>query len=221
MALEQAERKPLGGARQPRPETPAKMDARRIILEVSARLFAENGYKGTNLKLVANELQVTRQALYYHFQSKSDILGGLFDKMMTALEDAAVAAPPVHGEPRIVSLLRAHALVIAENPDLVSVLLHERPEMSKLDELGAAGRRQRYTQQFVEAYEEGKRDGALPDIDAQLAVNTLIAATNGIASWYHPGRHKMAADVVAQGVLKLLIAGLNPRPKRRGAAVKG
>ena len=40
-------------------------------------LFTEQGYDGTSLREIAEQLGVTKAALYYHFESKEDILMAL------------------------------------------------------------------------------------------------------------------------------------------------
>ena len=37
-------------------------------------LFTEQGFDGTSLRQIAEQLGVTKAALYYHFESKDDIL---------------------------------------------------------------------------------------------------------------------------------------------------
>lgn len=44
------------------------------ILETAQRLFAELGYDATSLQMIADELGLTKAAVYYHFRAKSDIL---------------------------------------------------------------------------------------------------------------------------------------------------
>src|SRR5689334_6060193 len=44
------------------------------ILRVALELFTEHGYDGTSLREIAEELDVTKAALYYHFKSKDAIL---------------------------------------------------------------------------------------------------------------------------------------------------
>lgn len=51
------------------------------ILDEALILFAENGYKGTNLRDLAARLQVTKSALYKHYKSKEHIWNALLDKM--------------------------------------------------------------------------------------------------------------------------------------------
>ena len=52
-------------------------DTRQRILDVAAELFAEQGYDGTSLREIAERIGVTKAALYYHFQSKDQILQAL------------------------------------------------------------------------------------------------------------------------------------------------
>jgi AcrR family transcriptional regulator len=44
------------------------------ILETAQRLFAELGYDATSIQMIADELGLTKAAVYYHFRAKSDIL---------------------------------------------------------------------------------------------------------------------------------------------------
>jgi AcrR family transcriptional regulator len=47
---------------------------RERILDVALGLFARQGFNGTRLRQIAESLGLTKAALYYHFESKDDIL---------------------------------------------------------------------------------------------------------------------------------------------------
>ena len=51
------------------------------ILNESLVMFAEHGYKGTNLRDLAARLDLSKSALYKHFDSKEAIWNALLDKM--------------------------------------------------------------------------------------------------------------------------------------------
>lgn len=51
------------------------------ILDEALVMFAENGYKGTNLRDLAAKLELSKSALYKHFTSKDDIWNALLDRM--------------------------------------------------------------------------------------------------------------------------------------------
>lgn len=188
---------------------------RERILDQSARLFAKDGYKATNLQHVAEKLNVTRQALYYHFRSKGDILAALFDTVMTRMEESVENARPAEGESRFKALVRAHIAVIVENTDLVAVLLHERSEIAKLKSVPAAARRQAYSNQFIEAYREGVRDGELRSFDPTNAVNAVLAAANSISAWYHAGSPDPSAEI-AELLDDILLTGVTRLPDDGG-----
>lgn len=47
---------------------------RQQILETAQRLFAERGYDAASLQMIADEMGLTKAAVYYHFRVKSEIL---------------------------------------------------------------------------------------------------------------------------------------------------
>lgn len=51
------------------------------ILLSALRLFAKKGYEATSIFDLANELQVTKGAIYKHFKNKQDILDAIVSKM--------------------------------------------------------------------------------------------------------------------------------------------
>jgi AcrR family transcriptional regulator len=62
-------------------------DTRTRIQEIALRLFTEQGYEATSLREIAEELGVTKAALYYHFKTKDDIVASLVDLRIAELED--------------------------------------------------------------------------------------------------------------------------------------
>jgi AcrR family transcriptional regulator len=54
-------------------------DTRQRIQDVALDLFAEQGYEKTSLREIAEHLDVTKAALYYHFKTKEEILVSVFD----------------------------------------------------------------------------------------------------------------------------------------------
>ncbi len=61
---------------------------RERILDVALDLFTEQGFDGTSLRQIAEQLGVTKAALYYHFTSKDDILLALHMRLHEAGRDA-------------------------------------------------------------------------------------------------------------------------------------
>ena len=71
-------------------------DTREDIRVVAMELFAENGFEQTSLRQIAERLDITKAALYYHFPSKDELLAELARPMIEDLEAyvaTALAAP--------------------------------------------------------------------------------------------------------------------------------
>jgi AcrR family transcriptional regulator len=73
--------------------TSSTTTTRERILGVAHELFTEQGYEATSLRQIADRLGFTKAALYYHFQSKEQLLQallepftGLVDDLMARLE---------------------------------------------------------------------------------------------------------------------------------------
>src|SRR5262245_3329338 len=66
-----------------------KTDTRSRIQEVALRLFIDKGYEATSLREIAEELGVTKAALYYHFDTKEKIVTSLIDDRVARLEKLA------------------------------------------------------------------------------------------------------------------------------------
>jgi AcrR family transcriptional regulator len=68
--------------------SPAARSTRDRILDVALDLFTAKGFDGTSLREIAEELGVTKAALYYHFASKDDILMALHMRLHELGKDA-------------------------------------------------------------------------------------------------------------------------------------
>ncbi|MFE4371394.1 TetR/AcrR family transcriptional regulator [Streptomyces sp. NPDC056835] len=66
---------------------PRRGNTRQRIQDVALDLFAEQGYEKTSLREIAERLEVTKAALYYHFKTKEDILISLFEDLTRPLDD--------------------------------------------------------------------------------------------------------------------------------------
>lgn len=72
----------MDGTRQRR-----RGNTRRRIQDVALELFAEQGYEKTSLREIAERLEVTKAALYYHFKTKEEILVSIFEDLTQPIDD--------------------------------------------------------------------------------------------------------------------------------------
>ena len=69
------------------------------VLDVALRLFAEHSVAGTSLQMIADELGITKAAVYHHFHTREELLSTLVEpavEEMRGLLDAAAAHRTPH-----------------------------------------------------------------------------------------------------------------------------
>jgi AcrR family transcriptional regulator len=119
-------------------------DTRSRLRELALKLFAEQGYEKTSLREIAEQLGVTKAALYYYFKSKEDIVRSLVEDYVADLDDLiawakaqprsqATRAEIVHRYLHIVSNGTAVFRMLHQNQAAVSGLANakERGELFK------------------------------------------------------------------------------------------
>ncbi|MEU6891820.1 helix-turn-helix domain-containing protein [Streptomyces sp. NPDC046557] len=62
-------------------------NTRQRIQDVALELFAEQGYEKTSLREIAERLEVTKAALYYHFKTKEDIIISVFQDLTQPIDE--------------------------------------------------------------------------------------------------------------------------------------
>jgi AcrR family transcriptional regulator len=190
---------------------------REEVLDAAAAVFAREGYHASSLDLVAERLGVTRQAFYYHFRSKREILGALFDDVMRTLETTAVDVSVEPGSSRFLAMVRAHVDVVVGDTDVAALLVHERAEVAKIAGIDAVDRRRAYVEHFVAAYRADADAGLLEPQNAELVVDFFIGAANSVSGWYRTDPE--TKDAVGELVFALLRDGVVARrPEAAGAA---
>ncbi|MEV6215412.1 TetR family transcriptional regulator [Nocardia sp. NPDC051833] len=68
------------------------------ILDAAGELFSARGYRATSMQAIADEVGITKAALYYHFDAKDAILRQLTVPLLDELE-AVLAAAETCGDP--------------------------------------------------------------------------------------------------------------------------
>lgn len=96
----------------------ARGNTRQRIQDVALELFAEQGYEKTSLREIAEKLDVTKAALYYHFKTKEDIVISLFQDGTQPIDEliAWAGEQPHTLETKREILRRYHAALLGAAP---------------------------------------------------------------------------------------------------------
>ncbi|WP_432139106.1 MULTISPECIES: TetR/AcrR family transcriptional regulator [unclassified Streptomyces] len=77
----------MGGTMDDGTKQRRRGNTRQRIQDVALELFAEQGYEKTSLREIAEHLDVTKAALYYHFKTKEEIIVSLFEDLTQPITD--------------------------------------------------------------------------------------------------------------------------------------
>jgi len=184
------------------------MSARREELtRIAARLFAEQGYQGTSLADLAEELGVQKPSLYHHIASKEDLLWEVASEGARAFHEALDAVPAeAPAAERIRLAMRAHLAVVAGQLDVATVFVREWRYLEGEQRDEFLGERRRYEDRVRALFAEGRELGELrTDLDDSTAALLTLSAANWAYTWLQPGRD---TDELADRFYALLIDGM-------------
>jgi AcrR family transcriptional regulator len=205
------------------------------LLAVAVTVFNERGYDGTSMEDLSRRLGISKSSIYYHVDSKEDLLAlaldraldGLFavaDEVKVAGEEMASGEVGASREPAIVRLerlVRGSVHVLADRLPYVTLLLRARGNTGT--EREALVRRREFDQIVADLVAEAEQDGDIrPDVDPAVTARLLFGMVNSLVEWYRPGRRAASAAELADAVCAVAFDGLRtrrtaPNPPAAGA----
>lgn len=117
MPTDPARSTPTEGAARQRIPRPRRQDVRRHLLVAARTLFAEHGYAGTSLDMIAAHAGYTKGAIYSNFETKERLLGALMEE--TIQERLAITREALNNHPADVDPIQhlGNLLLRAANDD--------------------------------------------------------------------------------------------------------
>lgn len=195
-------------------------EKRTLILKRSAHLFAQLGFSGASIMMIADACGVSKALLYHYYPDKESVLYDIIDTHLRALVEVVekVAAAPPADAPAIealsVALLEAYRDADAEHQVQLAnlkLLPPERQELLKVLE-------RRLVRIFSEAIAH-----AVPSLrDSKTVLKPLTMSLFGMLNWHYlwfrEGRGmtrrdyaRLASEIVLAGAARHGAAAL-PEP---------
>lgn len=179
--------------------TRRRVDTRGDIQRTALRMFNTQGYDKTSLREIAEDLGLTKAALYYHFPTKEDILESLVRDVAASLDEliAWARAEPSTRERRVEFLQRLGTATRGGMGDLVRCV--QQNELAVAGMPGATS--------IVHNYKRDLADAVLPadaDVEARLrvrlAVMAVLVGAHGSADLggTDDERHEVALRIAAE-----------------------
>ncbi len=146
------------------------------ILETSAKLFGEKGYKGVSIRDIAQACGLTNAALYYHFKNKDDlylaVLQDAHQRAVATLDEAARSGGSVRS--RLKQLVDRYFEVMLAQRQSFQMLWRD---LKNVDDVRAsklyADMRAGFMRPIRETIEAAQAKGEMVGGDAQLYARLL------------------------------------------------
>lgn len=153
-----------------------RSDTRERIQQVALDLFVEQGYERTSLREIAERLDVTKAALYYHFRTKEDIVASLLDDLAQSLDEVLAWAREQsdHGKAREGLIRRLAELIEGRAGPLMRFWQENQPALKDFHERNPLVGRMK--EMFI-TITAGEPDPVV-QLRARLAVVALLLGNN-------------------------------------------
>jgi AcrR family transcriptional regulator len=217
-------RAPRSEPPRPRTKPAAKADAapeatRDQILAHAARLFRHQGYAATTLRQIADAAGIKAGSIYYHFDSKDEILGVVLDAGIDAVMNAVksrIAALPAGASYRdkIAAAIDGHLYGLLHHGDFTSANIRIYGQIPATAKTKHQVVRRAYARYWDELLQAALGAGALRK-DTSLAVIRLfmIGALNWTVEWYNPKRGSF--KTFSSQITDIVFDGIAPHGARR------
>ena len=214
----------LAAPRLPAPKLAAvPTDTRQQILQVAARLFAQQGFAPTTLRQMADAVGIKAGSVYYHFEGKDEIAACVLDGGIAAMTHAVrerLDALPANASQRtrLGAAVEGHLWGLLQHGDFTAAHIRIYRYVSDAARNRHRSVRSAYTRMWDELLSDAAADGALrSDIPVPLIRQYLVGALNWPVDWYDPQRGSVAqlAAQISAMVFDGIVVG--PRRARTGA----
>jgi len=197
------------------PREAKSVRTRRRILDAAAEVFSEQGY-GARLSDIAERAGMKTGSLYYHFDSREDLVAevlrlgieGAWDQVAAAVGRLPSTATPME---RLAAAIRAHTLSIVGRSAYATA--QARIVGSLPGELARAHRKDQraYGDSWRDLFGAAQRAGDIDgEIDVFVAQMLAFGAMNWTSEWFRDGLGTTPEQLADQAVL-VFFHGLSAR----------
>jgi TetR/AcrR family transcriptional regulator, cholesterol catabolism regulator len=203
---------------------------RERVMQVALQMFLANGYAGTSLKAVADELGISPPALYWYFPSKEELYGSVIEQSMNDfleyVRGSITDTDPVF---KLSQLVRAHVTwqlqqsEIAQAFDLTMALKGRASDIPEGRLAPIRKLEQDYLDDVRAILREGAEAGAFVIDDYVTTGFAIITLCEYVTTWYNPSG-PLSIPAVAnryEGLVRKMVGAISARTISQSEAVKG
>ncbi len=152
-------------------------------------LFAEQGYRATGVREIADALGIGATSIYSHIKSKSELLHEILidtlDAILVVQQDAIASSPDVVEQLRRAAESQVRFLVEHSQEAVITIRDFRWAEGEALTAIHE--RRRQYRKVFEDLLIEGAKQGRMSVSNAKITAFAIIEMAEGVPRWFRPG----------------------------------
>ena len=179
------------------------------VLRIAVDVFNRHGYDATSMGILADNLGISKSAIYHHVPSKGDLLKRALEHALGGLEAILEEPAATSGaaDARLEFVLRETVAVLVDRLPFVTLLLRLRGNTEI--ERDALERRRAFDHKVAGLISAARDEGSLrQDIDPRTVTRLLFGMINSIVEWYKPGG-PLSPERLADDVITMAFDGLH------------
>ena len=191
-----------------------KKRKKELIYEQAAQLFKEKGYQSASMRDLAERVDLKVSSLYSHIGSKQELLQKIcFDNAQLFIDGISKIEKATDGTvDKIKAIIALHVDMAIMNPTSVTVFNDEWRHLEEASEEYSLKQflvlRKDYEQRFKQIIVTGIEEGVLKQVDATIALYTILTSVRWLHYWYKPQR-RIDAALLKEEIGALLLGGLS------------
>jgi AcrR family transcriptional regulator len=179
------------------------------ILDAATQIFSQKGFHAASMQDIAEAVKLQKASLYYHVNSKQEILTMILDRALDILIERieAVIALPLSPEEKLREAIHSYLQAMVEHRDLAAVLLLEHRSLDAEAAAHHIPRRDRFERLWRDLIQEGLDANVFFYSDAAIAARGVLGVMNWTITWYKP-EGALSVEEISTDFADLFLRGL-------------
>lgn len=184
------------------------------LFDVATRLFREKGFHNTSMQELADALGVQKSSLYYHVESKEELLLRILEEgsRLQAAQIDEIYAADICPTEKLRRALMGYATTVMEYQDLFSVYINELQSLPVEQTGQIHSVRQNYQRVLTQIIEEGIRNGCFRSTDPKIACLAVLGMLTWVHRWFSPNG-ELPPEEIATKMIEIALYGLVANPQ--------
>ena len=178
------------------------------IIATATTLFKNNGYAGTSMRDLANEVGIEAASIYSHLNSKDEILQaicfGMANKFLHHI-DNVMSLENCSNEEKLDQAIQGHVRIITDDINATSVFWNEWKYMQEPWLADFSKMQIDYESKFKSILEDGIATNEFCIEDIAFTTMAMLSSLNGLQKWR---TYSQSPEELGNSFAQLFISGI-------------